>query len=121
MPLLTAQGATITFNGATLGKYQGVVGSFKTPLKEIRPLANQLDEGGRYLATYESTTCDQTTNLEALCTGFNTAIIGAKAALSVTGTGWSWSFPYAILEDFQITGKVGEYLRIVFMFRRSFE
>jgi hypothetical protein len=120
--VVTSQGTTVSFNGSTLGKIVGVNGSFSTGAKEIRPLAaNVAPDTGQYLAVYEQTTCDQTVELEAIAGSFNLSSVGKKGRLAVNGTGWSFSFGTAFLENIKVTAKVGDVLRLSYSFKRSYE
>jgi hypothetical protein len=116
--MLSSQGTSVTF-GTPLGKLVGVNVDIATPLKEIRKLTQTLDEGNRYLSTYEKTTCDQTVEVEVIATGFDSTVVGAKNVLTVTGVGWTASFPDSVMEKFRVTAKVGDMLRATFSFRRS--
>jgi hypothetical protein len=115
---LSSQGTSVTF-GTPLGKVVGINVDVSTPLKEIRTLAASLDECGRYLSTYEKTTCDQTVEVEVIATGFDSSVVGGKNTLTITGNGWTSTFQNAVMEKFRITAKVGDMLRATFSFRRS--
>ena len=122
MAVTSSQGTTVTFAGATLGKIVGVNGTFSTSAKEIRELRNNVTpDTGQYLSIYEKTTCDQTVELEAIASSFSLAKVGTKGALSVSGSGWSFSFGTAFLENIKVTAKVGDVLRLNYSFKRSFQ
>jgi hypothetical protein len=122
MAVTSAQGTTVSFSGVTLGKIVGVNGTFATGVKEIRQLApNIAPDSGQYLSIYEQTTCDQTVELEAIAGSFDLASVGMTGSLSVNGTGWSFSFGAALLENIKVTAKVGDVLRINYSFKRSYE
>lgn len=121
MPVLSSQGATVTFNGQGLGKVVGVNGSFSTGAKEIRQLADNLDVGTQqYLSILEKTLCEQSIDLEVIATSFNTNIIGTKAPLAVTGSQWSLSFGMAFCADIKVTAKVADVLRMTYQFKRTY-
>jgi hypothetical protein len=119
--LISAQGVTATFSGSNLGKVTDIDGDFNTSLKEIRPLANNNDEAGRYLSVYEKTLCDHVVTLSAFAEQFSSNDVGASGALVISGNGWSLTFPSAVLEKLKVTAKVGDYLRVSYTFRRSFQ
>jgi len=122
MAVTSSQGTTVSFGGATLGKIVGVNGTFSTGAKEIRPLANNVTpDTGQYLSVYEKTTCEQTVELEAIAGSFNLASVGTTGALSVSGSGWSFSFGAAFLENIKVTAKVGDVLRLNYSFKRSYQ
>ena len=114
---LTAQGVNITFRGQVLGKYVGIDGEFRAPPKTFNAIDGELDGQGRVIPVLEPAVLEESTGLEALCTGVDRTLVGRTGALAVTGTGWSWGFN-AYLEDFKVTGRVGEYLRVTFLLRR---
>lgn len=120
MSVLSAQGTTVSFGGV-IGKVVGVNGSFSTNAKEIKPLANNVaPDTGQYLSIYEKTTCEQTVELEVIASSFDLSSVGTKRALSVVGSGWSFSFGTAFLESIKVTAKVGDLLRLNYAFKRSY-
>jgi len=122
MSVTSSQGTSVSFAGVTLGKIVGVNGSFSTAAKEIRALSpNVTQDTGQYLSIYEKTTCDQTVELEAIAGSFNLATVGTKGRLSVIGTGWSFTFGTAYLENIKLTAKVGDVLRVSYSFKRSYQ
>lgn len=121
MSTITSQGTSVSFGGSPIGKLLGVSGSFASPQKEIRALApNLAGDTGQYLSIYEETTCEQSVELECLAETFSLATVGTKGALSVTGSGWSLSFPAAICENMKVTAKVGDLVRLTYAFKRSY-
>lgn len=121
MSVLTSQGTAIEFGGVSLGKIVGVNGSFSTGAKEIRELAPNVDEAtGQYLSIYEQTMCEQTVELEAIASSFDTSRVGTTGALSVSNVGWSMSFGVAFLESMKVTAKVGDLLRLNYAFKRTY-
>jgi hypothetical protein len=122
MSVTSSQGTSVSFKGETLGKIVSVSGTFTTGAKEIRQLANNVaPDTGQYLSIYEQTTCEQTVELEAMAGSFNLASVGTKGGLTVSGTGWSFSFGAAFLENIKVTAKVGDVLRLNYSFKRSFQ
>ena len=120
--VVSSQGATCSWNGP-LGKVVSVSGTFASPIKEIRELANNLDDGERYLSIYEKTVCEQTVEVEVIVSSSSTlsdTSVGTVHALSIAGEGWSMNFPYAILEKFVINAKVADVVRVSLSFKRSF-
>ena len=121
MSILSSQGTSVSFKKEVIGNLVSVSGNFLSASKEIRQLANNLtDDTQQYLSIYEKTTCDQTVELEALCSSFSLADVGTTGLLSVTGDTWSFSFGVAYLESIKLTAKVGDVLRLNYSFKRSF-
>ena len=121
--VVSSQGATCTWKGATLGKVVSVSGTFASPIKEIRELATNLDLAGRYLSIYEKTLCEQTVEVEVIASSAATLAdgdVGTVHPLSFSGAGWSISFDYAILENFRVAAKVADVVRLSLSFKRSF-
>ena len=119
--VLSAQGTAITFNRSPLGYVTDIDGQFNSPPREIHPLnSSAVDEAGRYMNTYEQTTCDHTISVSVIATSFDTSSVGTKAQLLVVGTNWSINFPHAIMESMKVVAKVGDVLRVSYTFRRSF-
>lgn len=120
MSAYTAQGTTLSWGGS-IGRVVSIQVNAASSLREIRPLAATLDEGGRYLSTYEQTTCDQTIDVELIASSsasISTSDVGLKKSLTVSGPGLSYSAS-AILEKVSFTSKVADILRIQATFRRT--
>lgn len=115
---LTAQGVSITFRGYTLGRFVGIDGEFRSSPKTLHPIDGEVDAQGRYVALLEKTVLEESTGIEGYCTSVDRTLVGTTGQLSLTGSNWSWGFN-AYLEDFKVTGRAGEYLRISFTFRRT--
>ena len=122
MGALSSQGTTIEFNGNAIGNLVSLNGNFSTASKEIRQLAKNLTEDTQqYLSIYEKTTCDQTVELETICSSFDLASVGTTGKLSVRGDSWSFTFGVAYLEGIKLTAKVGDVLRLNYSFKRSYQ